>query len=250
MNVALRFAIAETRLAKLLHDLERDAYRFIAMMRVDLGKTKQHNYAFRVRGLNVRTGFHENVRCAADKLFRDLAKDRRLAFIREVIFIRDVAHDHSCFVSIRFRIEWNIAGDDAVQLFIRQTFAEQRARRHGPPALRNRGVTIRYDVSDHDCQHRGNWLEENFVESQDPRNRDELKEKPDYEQSNSAAPQACHGQRHYTERQDRHEHVLPLLWHNVSGRGIGRNVIGRALFELQHLRAEMHRADRDNDNNP
>ena len=56
MHITFRFTVGNTRLLKLLDHVQRNAHRFVAMMRVRFGKTKERDHALGIGGLNVSAG--------------------------------------------------------------------------------------------------------------------------------------------------------------------------------------------------
>src|SRR5437868_5438370 len=60
MHIAFRLAIAETRLLKLLDHVQRDAHRFVPMMRVRFRKTKESDHALGIRGLDISSGLQKS----------------------------------------------------------------------------------------------------------------------------------------------------------------------------------------------
>src|SRR5947209_3824576 len=119
MHIALGLSVGRTRPPKLIYHIKANPDRFVSVMGVDFRKAKQRHDAFRIGGLNITARASEKVRGAADEILGDFSELRRFAFVREIVFVRDIADYDRCFIRLRLRIEWNVAGNYALELVFR-----------------------------------------------------------------------------------------------------------------------------------
>src|SRR6266481_8211053 len=94
-------------LARTLDHAENNSHRFLDVLRIGLGKSKDADDAFSVGGLQVSAFLNETRSSLTNELRRGFSPGAGVGSFGEEHFIADIAHHHADTVRFRLRIEWN-----------------------------------------------------------------------------------------------------------------------------------------------
>ncbi len=105
--------------------------RSFRLVRIRCRESEKGHDPFAGDGLDVSACFQEGLGRVGDEFSCDLGQLRGRAFLREIVFVGDVANDRGRFIALRFGIEGQLAGGDAGDLFFREATAEKVPRETG-----------------------------------------------------------------------------------------------------------------------
>ena len=122
--------------------------------------------------------------------FSGFSKNGGIVFFSELVFVRDIANDHGSLECSRFRLERNVAGNHALNLFFRQSIAQQQTRNPRPAVTVNGKEAFRDDEREDDCEDRWGRLKENVIKRADPGKTDYFNDQREHEPAQPPPPRS------------------------------------------------------------